>query len=333
MITSRDVARLAGVSQPTVSRALSGSRQVAEATRERVRSAAATLGYAPSAAGRALSLGRSTRVGLVVTDLRNSFYPHVIAPMHDELERRGHELALLTESSEAAPVAEHAVAHGLAGVVLATASVGSVLPARLRERRVPFVHFNRTSGLGADSVTVDPWPGVREMVAAVAAGPPVRVGAVFGPRQTSTGAERERAVRAALHDAGVPLAERDVRHGPFDHETGDACARDLLGRADPPGLIIASSDVVAVGVLNAAAATGLRVPEQVGVVGFDDLPTSRWPVLDLSTIGYDLDAMSRAAVTVLLARVEDGPGPGAVHRRFTTRYVARSTTLPGAWIR
>ena len=330
MITSRDVARLAGVSQPTVSRALSGRGQVSVATAERVRAAAAALGYAPSAAGRALSLGRSRSVGLVVTDLRNAFYPHVIAPVHDELERRGYALALLTESSEAAPVADHAAAHGLAGLLLATSSLGSVLPVRLRDRGVPFVYVNRTSATApADAVTVDPDEGVRALVAAIVAGPPVRVGAVFGPGETSTGGERERALRAALDAAGVPLAERDVRHGPFDEATGRAAAAELLARADPPTLLVAANDVVALGVLNAAAQAGARVPEDLGVVGFDDLPTSGWPTVGLSTIRYDLDALSRRAVQLLLARVEaDAAGRRApfVHERFPTRYVPRATT-------
>ena len=82
MVTSRDVARLAGVSQPTVSRALSDHPRVSEATKARVREAAKALGYAPNAIGRALSTGRSTRVGLVVTDLENQFYTHLVAPLH-----------------------------------------------------------------------------------------------------------------------------------------------------------------------------------------------------------------------------------------------------------
>ena len=157
MVTSHDVARLAGVSQPTVSRALRDDPRVSEATKKTVREAAAALGYSPNAIGRALSVGRSTRVGLVLTDLQNQFYPHVIAPMHDELSRLGYELVLITESSESSPVVEHIAANGLCGVVLATTTVDSVLPVRLKDRGVPFTYFNRTAqSVQADSATVDP---------------------------------------------------------------------------------------------------------------------------------------------------------------------------------
>ncbi|HWS49430.1 MAG TPA: LacI family DNA-binding transcriptional regulator, partial [Microbacterium sp.] len=100
MVTSRDVARLAGVSQPTVSRALRDDSRVSEATKARVRNAAQLLGYVPSEAGRALSSGRTRRIGLLLTDLENQFYPHVISPIHHELESLGYQLVLQTESSD-----------------------------------------------------------------------------------------------------------------------------------------------------------------------------------------------------------------------------------------
>jgi LacI family transcriptional regulator len=325
MITSRDVARLAGVSQPTVSRALRDDPKVSEATKQRVREAALALGYAPNAIGRALSVGRSTRVGLVVTDLENQFYAHVIAPMHHELERLGYELVLITESSESAPVAEHVTAHGLCGVVLATTTVESIVPVRLRDRDVPFVYFNRTSqSVHADSVTVDPENGVRELLDDAIGKGHRRIGAIFGPRNTSTGEQRENAVRAVLDEHGLALAHRDVRHGPFDFRTGYEGLRELLDRADPPTLVLCGNDVVALGALNAAAELGAGVPADVSIAGFDDLPTSGWALVRLSTVAYDLDEMSREAARLIVARVEQPDAPPA-HPVYPTRYVARAT--------
>ncbi|MFC4944336.1 LacI family DNA-binding transcriptional regulator [Pseudonocardia sp. GCM10023141] len=325
MITSHDVARLAGVSQPTVSRALRDDPKVSEATKQRVREAALALGYSPSAIGRALSVGRSTRVGLVVTDLENQFYAHVIAPMHHELERLGHELVLITESSESGPVAEHVIGHGLCGVVLATTTVDSILPSRLHDRGVPFVYFNRTApNVPADSVTVDPEQGIRELLADVVAKGHSRVGAIFGPRNTSTGELREQTVRAVLDEHGITLAHRDVRHGPFDFRTGHEGMHALAGRADPPTLVLCGNDVVALGALNAAAELGVAVPGDVSIAGFDDLPTSSWALVRLSTVAYDLDAMSRAAARMIVARA-DKPEAEPVTEVFPTRYVPRTT--------
>jgi LacI family transcriptional regulator len=328
MITSRDVARLAGVSQPTVSRALRDDPRVSETTRQRVRDAARALGYAPSPIGRALSTGRSTRVGLVVTDLENQFYAHVIAPLHQELQRLGHDLVLITESSEAGAVAEHVVAHGLCGVVLATTTVDSVVPFRLRDRGVPFVYFNRTApAVAADAVVVDPEPGVRALLADVVARGHRRIGAVFGPRNTSTGELREQVVRRVLDEHGIALAHRDVLHGPFDYRTGHEGLRVLLDRDDPPTLVLCSNDVVALGALNAAREAGVVVPDDVSVAGFDDLPTSGWALVRLSTVAYDLDAMSREAARLVVARVEH-PDAEPVHAVYPTLYVPRATIGP-----
>jgi LacI family transcriptional regulator, galactose operon repressor len=325
VITSRDVARLAGVSQPTVSRALRDDPKVSQATKRRVREAASALGYAPNAIGRALSVGRSTRVGLVVTDLENQFYAHVIAPMHHELERLGHELVLITESSETGPVVEHVLAHGLCGVVLATTTVDSILPVRLRDRGVPFVYFNRVaSAVPADSVTVDPRRGVRELLDDVVGRGHRRIGALFGPRDTSTGEQREQAVREVLDGHGIALAIRDVRHGPFDFRAGHAGARALLDRDDPPTVVLCANDVVALGALNAAAELGVAVPDEVSVAGFDDLPTSGWALVRLSTVAYDLEAMSREAVRLLVRRVHE-PRADPVRAVYPTRYVPRAT--------
>ena len=326
MITSHDVARLAGVSQPTVSRALNDHPKVSEATKQKVREAALALGYAPSAIGRALSTGRSTRIGLVVTDLDNQFYSYVIAPMHEELGRSGHELVLVTESGETGPIAERLVGLGLAGVVLATTTVDSILPARLQDRRMPFVYFNRTAaGVEADAVVVDPTSGVEGLAAAVAEAGHTRAAAIFGPRNTSTGEEREQAMRSAFEEVGIALARKDVRHGPFDFESGHRGARELLGRPGAPSLLVCANDVVALGALNAAAEMGIDVPGQVSIVGFDDLPPSRWALVRLSTVAYDLDAMSREAARLIVRRIDGGVDEPARRVAFDTRWVPRAT--------
>ncbi len=329
MVTSHDVARLAGVSQPTVSRALRDDPRVSEATKQVVRNAATALGYSPNAIGRALSVGRSTRVGLVLTDLHNQFYPHVMAAMHDELSRLGYELVLITESSESSPVVEHVSANGLCGVILATTTIDSVLPVRLKDRGVPFVYFNRTAqSVQADSATVDPRAGMREIVDAVIGLGHRQVGAVFGPRNTSTGEERETVLRELLEEHDIALPSRNVRHGPFDFDTGHASALALLGQAKRPSVIFCANDVVALGALNAAAELEIPVPSEVSIVGFDDLPSSRWAIVQLSTVAYDLDEMSREAVRLLVSRVEGKYGGEPRRSSFETRFVQRATLGP-----
>lgn len=326
MVTSHDVARLAGVSQPTVSRALRDSPKVSELTKNRVREAARSLGYVPSSAGRALAMGRSHRIGLLLTDLENQFYPHVIAPMHDELEGLGYELVLITETSESAQIADRIVANQLDAVILATTTVDSVLPVRLRDRGIPFLYFNRTAEtVRADAVTVDPEAGVDALVTELVEFGHRRVGAIFGPRNTSTGEARESAIRTRLHAADIALPTDRVLHGPFDFASGHRGAAQLLDGDQPPTVILCANDVVALGALNAAAELEIAVPEQVSIVGFDDLPEARWALVRLSTVGYNLDRMSREAADLIVSRLGSDPADDFRHIAFPTRFVRRGT--------
>lgn len=325
MVTSRDVARLAGVSQPTVSRALTDHPRVSEATKRKVREAALALGYSTNAIGRALSVGRSDRIGLVVADLENQFYANMIGPLHHELEGLGHELVLITESAGSAPLPERVAAHGLAGVVLSTTTLDSIQPARLRDRGVPFVYLNRIApSVVADAVTVDPEQGVREVLDEAVRLGHTRIGAIFGPRNTSTGEVREQVVRTVLDEHGLTLAQRDVLYGPFDFATGREGFRTLYERAGGPTLLLCGNDVVALGVLDAAAEAGVPVPGHTSVVGFDDLPTSRWAMVRLSTVAYDLDEVARESARLVVARLTD-PAAEPRHVVYPTHYVARAT--------
>ena len=325
VVTSRDVARLAGVSQPTVSRALRDDARVSEDTKKRVRDAAQLLGYVPSEAGRALSSGRTRRIGLLVTDLDNQFYSHIIAPVHRELERLGYQLMLHTETADNETVAERLAANGLDGVLLATSTVDSVAPLRLRDRGMPFVYFNRIGSLvGADAAVVDPTAGYRDAVDHVADLGHVRVGAVLGPANTSTAQVREAALRSALSARGLLLPESCVRRAPYDAVEGERAAADLLTGDAPPTMLFCGNDVVAYGALNAARRAGLSVPDDLSIIGFDDLPEAAWPIIDLSTIGYDITGMARAAADLIVRRIEH-PDAERSELRFESSFVARST--------
>lgn len=329
-VTSHDVAKLAGVSQPTVSRALRGDPRVSDATKKRVREAAALLGYVPSEAGRALSSGRTRRIGLLVTDLGNQFYAHVIGPAHHELERLGYQLMLHTESGDDDGVAERLMATGVDGVILATSTVDSVIPLRLRDRGVPFVFFNRTTGVvTADSTIVSPEVGFDAAVDAAVALGHRRFGAIFGPANTSTAQSREAALRAALARHGLSLDPRHVRRGPFETEVGDRATEELLRADDVPSIIFCGNDIVAYGVLNAARREGVSVPEELSVVGFDDLPAASWPIIRLSTIAFDLAGMARAAAGLVVERIEH-PGRDVQRLTFSTSFVDRDTLGPAS---
>lgn len=334
MVTSHDVARLAGVSQPTVSRALADNPRVSAATRERVRRAARELGYVPSATGRALSLGRSHRVGLLVTDLRNQYYPHIIAPVHHQLRSHGYELILMTDEDPAGQVADRVRANGLDGVILATATIDSPVPVRLRDRGIPFVYFNRVSSVvAADAVTVDPRSGLHEMVCAIKDLGHRTVGAIFGPANASTGANRAQALRAEVASAGILLRPEHTAEGDFTTASGSQGLRQVMAADDPPTVVWCANDVVAIGAYNAALELGLRIPQDLSIVGFDDLPEASWPILQLSTVAFDLAGMARRATDLMAVRIEEPSSENPDEAEFeqvvfTSHFVARRSLGP-----
>ena len=323
MITSFDVARLAGVSQPTVSRAFRDSDKVSEKTKARVRQAAAALGYAPNAIGRALALGHSTRSALwspicITTSTATSYRTCTGAEPAGLRARPDHRSV---RDRAASP--SRSSRTGLSGVVLTTTTVDSTLPGRLRDRSLPFVYFNRTApSVESSSVTVDPESGMTALVSEIVRLGHRHIGAVFGPRTTSTGETRESVLRGLLEEHDVYLRRQDVRHGPFDFDTGFRACLELLDLDDPPTVLICANDVVALGAMNAAAERGVAVPEFISIVGFDDLPTSSWPLVQLTTVAYDLAEMSREAGRLVVDA-----------RQLTRRRPSQHVVLPTSLVR
>ncbi|MET8468543.1 LacI family DNA-binding transcriptional regulator [Streptomyces sp. NPDC006422] len=325
-ITSHDVARLAGVSQPTVSRALRDDPRVSLATREKVKRAAEALNYVPSEAGRTLSTRATRRVGVIVTDMTNPFYPHVVAPLHDELERLGYRMMLLTERSDEAVAEEKLLDQSLDGVVLATATTDSRLPALLERRGMPYVFLNRDTGRPGDIASVVDNEGGGRLVAKelVALGHR-RIAGIFGAANTTTGRDRELGFRLALADAGIGLPDDRVVRGAFEYDTGYAALPSLLDAAEPPTAVFCGNDVVAIGVLNAALAAGVKVPDDLTVIGFDDLPMAAWEVFRLTTVRHDLGELACQAARLLVRRI-GGEVPADGERLvLPTEFVPRAT--------
>ncbi|MGN6609817.1 MAG: LacI family DNA-binding transcriptional regulator, partial [Jatrophihabitans sp.] len=302
-VTSHDVARLAGVSQPTVSRALRGDTRVAEATRQRIQAAAAQLGYVASELGRNLST-RSTRQIAMVADLRNELYPTLVAPLHDRLAEHGYRMMLLAERGDDTAAFERLLDRSVDGAILTTTTLRSSLSQELARRHLPFVELNRISGRrGVDGVTADNVGGARSVARLFAERGHRRVAAVFGARTTSTGRDREDGFRHGLAEAGIELPDRWVTHGGFGHDDGErGFARVMTGRHRPTA-VFCVGDAVAVGALNEARRQGLSVPDDVSVVGFDDLAIASWPVIRLTSVRVDFTAMAAAAADQLVRRL------------------------------
>lgn len=328
-VTSHDVARAAGVSQSTVSRALRSPDGVSEQLRDRVLTAARSLGYTPSELGRSLVTQSTKTIGMVVTDLKNPFYPFLISPLHDELSSLGYRMLLLTDEDEP-DSPDRLLDRSIDGAVLTTTALDSPLPHQLEERGLPFVFLARESAtVAADAAVVDNTLGASILAAEVLRLGHRSIGAVLGPLNTSTGRDRRRGLRVTLAAAGIDLDELPVLEGPFVPETGHEAMRTLMATAQPPTVVICGNDSIALGALNAAHGLGLGVPEDVSVVGFDDLPIASWELVQLTTVRQPMDEMARVAGRTLVDRIEGRTAAGRIQRTvFEPELVIRRTLGP-----
>jgi LacI family transcriptional regulator len=323
VVTSHDVARLAGVSQPTVSRALRGDQRVSQQTRDRVADAASALGYVPSELGRSLST-RSSRQIAMVSDIDNPLYPALVAPLHDELAGAGYRMVLLAERGDEKDSYERLFDGSIDGAILTTPLLASSLAAELHRRGIPFVQLNRSSDVvDADFVIADNHAGGAAVARLLTDLGHRRLGAILGPEQTSSARGREAGFRAVL--AEVPSVSVElVRPGTFTYGAGWIGLTELLRRDNVPTAIFCANDMIAIGALNAAVARNLTVPADLTVIGFDDIEMASWPCFNLSTVNVAMPMMARRAAQVLIARLNGGRDV-PVQETFPTEIVLRGT--------
>jgi len=306
--TSHDVARAAGVSQPTVSRALRGDPRVTSATQERVREAAAHLGYVTSDRGRSLATRKSGRIGVIVEDLDNPFYLELLDVLHDRLEREHVRMIVFAPGVGNPERMEHLADGSIDGVVLTTTTLNSPLPGELIRHGFPFVLLNRiVDGVDADSCSVDNFAGGAEVAAAMLDCGHRDIGAIFGPPQTSTGRDREAGFRHALAERDLPLDSTFARRGRFSFEDGHRHMLDLLRLPRRPTAVFCGNDVIALGAMNAAFGDRVAIPGELSLVGFDDIAMARWEAFRMTTVRQDMRLMGKTAIDLLLARLAD-PG-------------------------
>lgn len=305
--TLRDVALLAGVSQSTTSRALSGEGYAGADVRERVLAAAETLGYVPHAMARSLRKQDSQTIGVLVSDLQNPFYADLAAGIADAARQAGYTM-MLTDDQGSAEAEMHAaqafVATRVAGVIL-TALSGDVVEYLLRQH-VPVVEADRQFAAGrCDAVVIDNAGAARRMTEHLLELGHRRIALFVDETAWTTGNARSEGFREALTHGGVAWDDSFVVQAGWDAALARTAAIDVLARRDHPTAIFAVNNLLAEGVWRAASDLGLRIPDDLSLVSFDD---SRWMSMvtpGITAVAQDAVAVGRAAVGRLLERIGD----------------------------
>jgi DNA-binding LacI/PurR family transcriptional regulator len=327
-VTSIDVARRAGVSQSAVSRVFTPGASASQRTIEKVRRAAEELGYRPNVLARSLITGRSRMIGLVVAYLENYFYPEVVERLSVALQEQGYHVLIFLAAptvGDVQVVLQEILDYQVDGIVLASVSMSSDLAEKCQSLDIPVVLFNREQDdQRLSSVTTDNRAGGRALADHLISLGHQRIAYIAGFEGASTQRDRELGFREGLAAAGHELFARGV--GNFQHPLAQAAARRMFDRGNPPDAVFVCNDHMAFAAMDVLRyELGLRVPEDVSVVGFDDVPPASWPAYNLTTFRQPVNCMVTETVTTLLDRIE-AKNAEARRVKLDGRLVVRTST-------
>lgn len=322
-VTAAHVAHAAGVSRSAVSRAFTPGGSVSTATRLRVEAEATRLGYRPNALARTLITRRSRIVGVVMAAIDNPFHAQLLQCLDAALQAR--DLALLLRGAERPERTDELIRQLLAyqvdGVILASGLLTSTAARACVAASTPVVMLDRLMrATGASAVGSDNLAGARLVAEHFLALGRRRIAFMSGTKGVSTSSDRARGFLAGLSAAGLrPLARAS---GEYGYAAGRLAAQALL--AHRPDAIFCENDLMAMAVLDAARARGVAVPDDLAVIGFDDIPAAALPAYALTTIAQDAPAMADAAAELLAGRIEE-PRRRASHRLIPCTLVRRQS--------
>lgn len=327
MATSRDVASKAGVSQATVSRVLQGNTNVSEHKRDLVERAMADLGYRPNAAARAIRMEGSRTIGVVVADITNPFYPQLLEAISQEMEMVGAHMVLWNSAEPGQSGVLDAVRRGLVdGLIFTTVSELNEPLAESLRRNEPVMLLHRgLDSIDCDQVTSDNEHGASMVADYFVDSGHTQIGYLQGPQLAGTSIHRDRGFRNRLAELGQPLTPELTRRANFSHAEARQAMRELMDSPTAPTAVFCANDMSAFGAIDGALSLGLRVPEDVWVVGFDDTDLASWDAYSLTTVRQPTGEMARIAVRRILERI-DTPDLQPLNRKFTCNFVVRGST-------
>ena len=325
--TIRDVARQAGVSVASASRALNGHRSVTPATRARVADAARALDYVPHLGARSLSTRRSNTLGVVLPDLFGEFFSEIIRGIDYAAHRRGLQILLsnMHGNPEETTAAIRAMRGRVDGLLVLSAQLDAAALADALPRGLPAVVLgSRVGGPRHASIVIDNREGARAAVAHLVAQGCRRIAHIAGPRDNADAIERARGFREAVAEL---LGDRDPRilAGDFGERAGADAARAIAADRAIDG-VFSANDIMAIGCMVGLVAEGIAVPREVAIVGFDDIPIARYVTPALSTMGLGIAALGERAVERLIDAIEQPDGEAPEPERLVPHLIVRGSS-------
>jgi DNA-binding LacI/PurR family transcriptional regulator len=312
--TLKDVADYAQVSRATVSRVLNNNPNVAEALRERVLEAIRVLGYQPNRAARRLRANTSDVFGLIISDIENPFFTSVVRGVEDAAYAHHLSVVLCNSDEDAAKqrmYLEVMQAERVAGLIISPTNFTDAQDfAKLRQLGIPIILLDRRiDNFEADAVTIDNVTGAFIAVTHLIELDHTRIGIIGGSPTLTTGRDRYEGYRKALNAAGIKPDDKVVKIGNFKIESGYRLAVDFINSAQPPTAIFAANNLMTLGALRAMREHNIRIPEDMALVGFDDMPWSGDLYPPLTAVSQPTYELGQETVQLLVRRLVDPDAP------------------------
>ena len=327
MPTISDVARLAGVSPATVSRVMRGAKNVGAATRERVQKAVQELGYVPSAVAQGLRSKRTHSLALILSDISNTFWTTVARGVEDVAHRHDYSVLLCNSDESLAKQQRYldfVIAQQVDGVIIAPYGSDASHLEKLRRRNIPTVLVDRRiEGWEVDTVIAASVSGARALVRHLVGLGHTRIAVLSGPASALTAEDRVLGYCMALAEAGIPVDPRLIRRGEFRAASGEELTLQLLDEALGVTAIFAANNPIAMGVITALEQRRLRVPHDIALVCYDDIPIASHFFPFLTAVDQPAYDMGLNAAQLLLSRLESEVALQPRHVVLPTRLIVR----------
>ena len=327
-VTAEDVARTLGVSQSTISRAFSMTASISDEMKLRVIKAANKLGYQPNVLARSLITRRTNMIAIVMANLVDPFYPAVLDELVQQIQERGFQTLLFVPSPGQVvdDIMPNLLQYQVDAIILTSATISSAMARTCAVRDTPVVSFNRyVPGLEIHAVSSDNVAGARQVADFLVATGHDRPAFISGQPDATTNRDRRTGFVSRLKQLKMATCVQE-EGGDFSYEAGYAAAKRLLRRATRPDALFFASDVMAIGGMDATREIGLNIPEDVSIVGYDDVPMAALPSYSLTTIRQPIREMAKVAVDMLDLGEARGKKAAPTTRLIKGTLITRSST-------
>lgn len=306
--TIKDIAKVTKLSPSTISRALNNHPRISQRTKEEVLKISKQMGYIPNLFARGLVKKKTYLIGLLVYDFCNPFYAELTRSIQETSKEFGYWIiqASTDDDPEKADLLINSMIKlGVEGIIFASCKLHDPSVERLIDDRFPVILLNRRLKKDkGDYIVLDNLYGAYLIVNHLIHLGYRRIGMIGGPRNVSTSVDRYRGYIKALKEKGLEVDENLIRHGYFSQESGYKFAKMMMNLFRPPEAIFCGDDYIALGSMKALGEMGMRVPEDVALVGFDDSEISSHPLIQLTTVSQNVKEMGRLGAKTIVERIE-----------------------------